>query len=533
MSRTTLSLATASVLAVLSLGVMAIRHQVLGMEIRTPIGPGTYKVTMLIRGKSQGGAKVRMLCPLDFREQHVFREEFTSNEMVCKPVEGGSHERRPMQWLQKAGGGKTSFEAHYEFYCTVNAEPTAPMAKLARQLHEAPRADEHLHADAHIDPNDPEISALAFRLTENCPKAADQVRKLFDFVVEDIANEPAAGMAGSSAVECLKSRRGDAVAKSRLLAALCRSRNIPTRLVAGLNLTQQNDQTAHWWVESWIGDRWLPMCTSNHHYGRMPSTYLVFSFGDEAMVRGHSVHDLDYSCLVEHHAPREGAAPNDSWLHQIFRTISLDAPPPGQRGLLEFLLLLPCAALIICVCRNLIGLSCFGTFAPALIGLAFRQAESLPGILVFVSIVLIGWGFRRMLDQYHLLQVPRTSFLLSLVVLLLLGTIVAANYEELEFTRYFSLFPMVILTGMIERFWTLETEDGTTSSFKTLLSTMFIAALISLVASRTVLVWQLTHYPETLGLVMAGQLIIGRYTGYRLLELFRFRDFVEPAGSEA
>jgi hypothetical protein len=27
---------------------------------------------------------------------------------------------------------------------------------------------------------------------------------------------------------------------------------------------------------------------------------------------------------------------------------------------------------------------------------------------------------------------------------------------------------------------------------------------------------------------MAGQLLIGRYTGYRLTELFRFRDFVQP-----
>jgi hypothetical protein len=36
------------------------------------------------------------------------------------------------------------------------------------------------------------------------------------------------------------------------------------------------------------------------------------------------------------------------------------------------------------------------------------------------------------------------------------------------------------------------------------------------------------HYPETLGLVIALQLVIGRYTGYRLSELFRFRDFTDP-----
>jgi hypothetical protein len=34
------------------------------------------------------------------------------------------------------------------------------------------------------------------------------------------------------------------------------------------------------------------------------------------------------------------------------------------------------------------------------------------------------------------------------------------------------------------------------------------------------------RFPETLGLVMAAQLLIGRYTGYRLSELFRFRDLM-------
>jgi hypothetical protein len=38
------------------------------------------------------------------------------------------------------------------------------------------------------------------------------------------------------------------------------------------------------------------------------------------------------------------------------------------------------------------------------------------------------------------------------------------------------------------------------------------------------------QFPETLGLVMAAQLLLGRYTGYRLSELFRFRDFVVVSG---
>jgi len=530
MSRTTLCFLTAGVLAVLALGFMAARRQVLGEEILAPAGPGTFKVTMLVRGKSQGNAKVQTLCPLDFKQQHVFREEFTSQELVQKPVEGRGHDRRQVLWIQKAGGAKASFQARYEFFCSIDVQrPTAPMAKLARQVYEPPHPGDYIHAEAFIDPNDRQISDLASSLAARHDHPVEQARALFHFVADNIGNEPATGTAGLGAGECLKAGHGDAAAKSRLLTALCRNRGIPARMVTGLTLEKRCDQTAHHWVEAWVGDHWMPMCPFYHHCGSVPATYLIFALGDYNLVRGHNVRDLDYACLAEHHkTPKDTPLEQGTWFEHFFRTISLDAPPPDERGLVEFLLLLPVAALIICICRNLIGMHCFGTFAPALIGLAFREWESLPGILVFVSIILIGWGMRRAMDRYHLLQVPRTSFLLSMVVLLLLATVLVANHHDLVFTHYFSLVPIVILTGMIERFWTLETEDGTTSSFKTLVQTMAIAAIISLTASRHVLVNHLMRYPETLGLVMAAQLVIGRYTGYRLSELFRFRDLVEP-----
>ena len=529
MSRTTLCLLTAGALAALSIALMVTRHQVLGREIYHPSGPGTFKVTMLVRGKSQGNAKVQMLCPLEFKQQHIFREDFSSQEMTDKPAEGRGHERRVL-WTQKAATAKGPFQARYEFYCSVDSRPTAPMNRLGHLCYEAPRPGEQVQAEPLIDPNDQDISTLAKSLTESSERPVEQVRALYQYVAKEVANEPAAGHIGLSAADCLKAGRGDAAAKSRLLVALCRSRGIAARLVTGLTLARRNEQTAHHWVEAWVGDHWMPLCPFHGYCGRVPATYLVFGFGDLTFVHGHHVRDLDCACLVEKTLSADAAEPG-SWLQGAFRTLSVDAPPPGERQLIEFLLLLPVAALVICICRNLIGMSCFGTFAPALIGLAFRSWESLPGILVFVAIVLIGWGLRRVLDRYHLLQVPRTSVLLSMVVVLLLATIIAANLQELAFTRYFSLFPMVILTGMIERFWTLETEDSAASSFKTLLQTIVIATLISLTVSRHFILTQLLRYPETLGLVIAAQLVIGRYTGYRLSELFRFRDFaqVDPA----
>jgi hypothetical protein len=109
----------------------------------------------------------------------------------------------------------------------------------------------------------------------------------------------------------------------------------------------------------------------------------------------------------------------------------------------------------------------------------------------------------------------------------LIAAIVLANFHDLPATKYISLFPLVILTGMIERFWTLETEDGTATSFRTLLWTLLIAATIALVTGLPLVSTLLFRFPEAMGLIVAGQLLIGRYTGYRLTELFRFRDFLK------
>src|SRR5262249_25122569 len=155
------------------------------------------------------------------------------------------------------------------------------------------------------------------------------------------------------------------------------------------------------------------------------------------VVRGRHITDLHYAFLVERGAAAagEGGGP----LRRAFLAASLAMLPPAEQRLVEFLLLLPLAALVVCLFSNVLGLACFVSFAPALLGLAFRDLHSMPGLLVFVAVVLAGWLLRRALDRYHLLQVPRSAVLLSLVVLLLAGAVVAANLAGVAATKYVSL----------------------------------------------------------------------------------------------
>lgn len=202
--------------------------------------------------------------------------------------------------------------------------------------------------------------------------------------------------------------------------------------------------------------------------------------------------------------------------------------PTEEQQFVHFMLLLPVAAVVVSVFRVVIGIPTYGMFAPALLGLIFRDLRALPwGLGTFVLTVLVGWGLRRALDRFHLLLIPRAGALLTLIVIFLSAVVVAAHRFGITLTGYVALFPLIILTHLVERFWTIEAEDGTAASFRTLLGTVVVVAAVSLVLSPDIIGRWLFRHPEGLLVVVAAQLLLGRYTGYRLTELYRFRDVIE------
>jgi hypothetical protein len=532
MTRNRLCIITAAGLAAIAVSSIAFRYSVLGDEIHAPTGPGIWKVTLVVEGQMEGPAKLSNLTPLDTIRQGLLRESAQSDQFADRgldPRHQDKHpERRYMNWTRRSSAADGAFRLNYQFFCATDEHHVD--RPLAKDLHAAPQHGEFLELVSTSAADNQRLAAVARGITEDCTSDGEQTEAIFDFVSRKIRHEPAVHDGpGDSACECLNKGTGDSRAQARLLVALLRSRGIPARVVTGLKLVQDDGQLAHYWAEAWLHDHWLPICPFNHHYGRIPASYLTFAFGDFPIVRGKHVSNLDYAFLAERTTSEEAfGAPQSSKLKTVLRSLRLTMLPQPDQKLVEFLLLLPLAALIICIFRNIIGLASFGTFAPALVGLAFRDLKTLPGLMVFASILLVGWLLRRVLDRYNLLQVPRIAFMLSTVVVLLIALIVAANSQSLAATNFIPLFPMVILTGMIERFWTLETEDGTSSSFKTLFTTMFISAAIAVVVGIPWILQQLKALPEILGVIMAIQLLLGRYTGYRFMELIRFKDFLRP-----
>jgi hypothetical protein len=200
--------------------------------------------------------------------------------------------------------------------------------------------------------------------------------------------------------------------------------------------------------------------------------------------------------------------------------------PIQTQGVYEILLLIPLGILVIVLLRNFVGLSSFGTFAPVLIALAFRETELLKGIGLFVLIVSMGLFFRFYLERLRLLLVPRLAAVVTIVVLLMTAISIISDQFGMETGLSVSLFPMIIVSMVIERMSVIWEERGAFTSIKEGVGSLFMAALAYLVMSVDVFAYWVTVFPELNLLVLGIIIALGRYTGFRLTELRRFKPLV-------
>src|SRR5207248_2160048 len=208
--------------------------------------------------------------------------------------------------------------------------PSTNMTRLARLANASPSPGEELTGEPRIESDHQEISTLARQLTAGVTDERDQFETLFRYVDNQISNEPSTYGPGMTSVECLKAGAGDARAQSRLLVALCRNRGIQSRLVWGLTLRPGQEQQAHVWAEGWVHNHWVAACPFYHHLGHIPSTYLVFGYGDVPVVRSRKVSELDCAFLVER-STEESTATEASPARKLFARISLFALPPAEQ----------------------------------------------------------------------------------------------------------------------------------------------------------------------------------------------------------
>jgi transglutaminase-like putative cysteine protease len=536
MSRSRLAALTALLLIIVSATVFFTRRATGGADVGGPAGISSWQATVTVRGFVDNAkhSYVIVSAPPEFRRQHVFDESWKSDELVRHEGRAAAAKEsrdRETLWKRRPMANdkdRKAFTISYSFTCTLGMhKPTSAMNARTHELDSVPDRDS-LRSGPRIESDNAEIAELARQLTDDIGMPADQMRKFYEYV-KDL---PARDTEGSgTALDCLH-QGGDDAGRSRLLVALCRSRTIAARVVTGIAFNANAPAAVHHWAEAYIRSRdgtdgyWLPACPTYGHFGTQgwPSNYLVVRLDDEPIARGPG--EPRVSILARPYVDQP--ALDEPAIKTFWRITTFASLPPAEQHLIRFLLLLPLATVVVSIFRVLIGVRTYGVFSPALLGLIFRDLKGLPwGLGIFAGTVLVGWIFRKFLDRYNLLLIPRAAVMLTLIVSFLIVIVVLAARADVHVTGYVALFPLIILTHMVERFWTVEAEDGTRASFKTLFGTLLVAVAVAVALSPDAISRWMFRYPETLGPVIAVLLLLGRYTGYRVTELYRFQDVIE------
>ncbi len=173
--------------------------------------------------------------------------------------------------------------------------------------------------------------------------------------------------------------------------------------------------------------------------------------------------------------------------------------------------------------RNFIGIDAFGTFMPVLIALAFRETKLIWGVILFTLLVTLGLSIRFLLERLRLLMVPRLSAVLIVVVLLMLVISLVSHRLGMETGLSVALFPMVIIAMTIERMSVVWEERGAADALRGAFGSLLVAVAAYVGMGLTWLEHLIFTFPELLLVVLALVVLAGRYTGYRLLELSRFK----------
>jgi hypothetical protein len=323
------------------------------------------------------------------------------------------------------------------------------------------------------------------------------------------------------------------------MVALCRAAKAPARTVWGFVLEEADPAGPHVWVEVHDGRAWVGYDPSAGYAGELPPAYLPVRHG-ASIVRASNGRPEARFAIRRVRPADAGAVPTGAWTDLL----CLNRLPLAAQETLAVLLLLPVGALVTALLRNVVGVQTFGTFAPSLLALAFLRADWISGSVVFAVVMVVGLGGRALLSRLRLLMAPKLSIVLTLVVLF---TAVAVSALE-QYTvgpgggarpwgvgvgaSRAVILPMVILTMLIERFYVSAEQDGRRFALKLLAGTLLVAGICLLVLRWRQLGKLALSFPEGELFVVAALLLIGRYSGYRLSELIRFRDLVRPAARE-
>jgi hypothetical protein len=461
-----------------------------------------WRVEVKLQFEADGGpARVVLKTPFATDRATVIDQGFSAPGYGLSTEESEASQRAVFAIREARGTQVLYYRVVFDSarHAAAAPPPPAPRAPSLR-AQEIPAAKKIVDA-ARAQSDDPRTLAASILKQLRDARPADEARFL-------LGANPSAGRIASVATDLL------------------RLAGTPARLVNGLQLEPERSGAQFVrWLEAWDGTQWFTLHPVEP--GRAARrTLLPWWRGPTPLAEVKGGHGLVQVVTItrSYELALRAAVAQQRALERKLVEFSLFGLPLQSQSLFRTLLIVPLGVFVLVVLRNVVGFKSFGTFMPVLIALAFRQTGLAAGLVFFCIVLALGLAVRLYFERLKLLLVPRLAAVLIVVVIAIAVLSVFSSRIGLDVGLSIGLFPIVILTMTIERMTVTWEERGPAEALQQALGSLAVALVCYLLMQLSITEHLFFVFPELLLPLLAATLLLGRYTGFRLVELRRFRE---------
>jgi hypothetical protein len=190
------------------------------------------------------------------------------------------------------------------------------------------------------------------------------------------------------------------------------------------------------------------------------------------------------------------------------------------------ILLTPFLAFIVSFVRVVVGLPTLDMLVPIALAFALVAVGITVGLLVLGAILIASYLSKVSLAKVRIMFYPKRSLSMVFLAVAVFAALTLGVVLEFERILSVSIFPILVLMLLGDMIVSVQLHKSSSETFTITGTTIFIGLVGYLAATSLTIQNMIILYPEIILLVIPANIIVGRYFGLRVLEVFRFNKVV-------
>jgi len=186
------------------------------------------------------------------------------------------------------------------------------------------------------------------------------------------------------------------------------------------------------------------------------------------------------------------------------------------------ILLTPFLAFIVSLTRVVIGLPTLDMLVPIALAFALVAVGITVGLLVLGAILIASYIAKMSLSRLRIMFYPKRSLSMVFLAVAVFAALTLGVLLDFERILSVSIFPILVLMLLGDMIVSVQLHKSFSETFLITGTTIAIGLIGYLAATSSVIQNMIILYPEIILLVIPANIIVGRYFGLRVLEVFRF-----------